>query len=431
MSLSLRSRLGVLENRPFRLLWSGQLVSAVGDSLMPVAVAFAVLHLTGSAADLGLVLAAMFGSRVVFILAGGVWSDRLPRQVVMIAADIVRALVQALVALSFFAGSAAVWQLVLAAALFGASSAFFGPASTGLVKTIVPTGRLQEANALIGMSQNAAAIFGPAVAGLLVVAFGSGIVFAIDAASFVVSAAFLVAMRLPTTRDVPERQSFLADARRGVREVLARRWLWTAFMTFSVSNVAIAAYFVLGPLIVLEQLGGARAWGLILAGGGIGGLVGSAVAFRWKPTRPLVPAFLIMLTIPLQLVALVPPLAVPVLMLLGALAMASIAIGNALWDTMLQQHIPREAISRVSSLDWMISLVFMPLGYTVAGPLAEAIGTETTLLLAAGLGVTANVGILLVPDVRRLRRLDSPPVDGAEPTPAVDEARPLPGALSA
>jgi MFS family permease len=416
---SFRRRFGALEERTFRLLWAGQLVSGIGDALVPVAVAFAVLDLTGSAADLGLVLASMMASRVLFILAGGVWSDRLPRQVVMIAADLVRALVQALVAAAFFLDSVAVWQLVLAAGLFGASSAFFGPASTGLVKTIVPAERLQEANALIGISQNAVSIFGPALAGLLVAAFGYGLVFAIDAASFVVSAAFLVAMRLPRARPTEERQSFAADAKRGVREVLARRWLWTAFITFSISNLAIAAYFVLGPLVVDEELGGAKAWGLILTGGAVGGLAGSAVALRWKPRRPLVPAFLIMLSIPLQLLALVPPLAVPVLMLAGALAVASIAIGNALWDTMLQQHVPREAISRVSSLDWMISLVFMPLGYTLAGPLAETIGVDGALVLAAALGVAANLAILFVPDVRNLTRLEHVPDAAGE-----DAARP-------
>ena len=175
---------------------------------MPVAVAFAVLDLTGSAADLGLVLAALMASRVVFIVAGGVWADRLPRQLVMIAADLVRALVHGVIALAFFTDSIAVWHLVASSVLFGAASAFFGPASTGLVKSLVKPTRLQEANALMGISNNAVSIFGPALAGLLVALAGFGVVFAIDAATFIVSAGFLVAMRLPATIERTRTSSF-------------------------------------------------------------------------------------------------------------------------------------------------------------------------------------------------------------------------------
>jgi len=400
----------VLREREFRLLWLGQLISALGDALVPLALTFAVLDLTGSAADLGLVFAAMMGARVLFVVAGGVWSDRLPRQLVMIVADLVRAVTQALLALAFFTDSVAIWHLVVAAFLVGGASAFFGPASTGLVKTIVRPDRLQEANALINMSQNAIQIFGPVSAGALVVLVGFGPIFALDAVTFVLSAVCLVAMRLPTLpRSV--RRSFLTDARQGLDEVLARTWLWSAFIVFSISNVTIAMYFVLGPLVIERELGGAPDWGLILTGGAVGGLVGSFVALRYKPSRPLIPAFLLMFFVSAQLLALIPPLPVAGLVLAGVLALFSIAIGNALWDTMLQQHIPAESISRVSSLDWMISLVFMPLGYVLAGPLSETIGIDLTIGLAAAIGIVANMGLLLVPSVRNLRRLDDGPAD--------------------
>jgi MFS family permease len=412
---SLRRRLGPLEERPFRLLWTGRTISDAGDALVPLALAFAVLDLSGSAADLGLVLAALFSARVVFILVGGVWSDRLPRQLVMIAADLLRAGVHGAVAVAFFTDSIQVWHLIVSSALFGAASAFFGPASTGLVKTIVSPERLQQANALLGISDGAVSIFGPALAGLLVTTSGYGVVFALDAATFLASAAFLLAMRLPRAVRRRERTTFLSDVAHGVGEVRARTWLWTAFIAFALSNLSIAAWFVLGPLVVETELGGASRWGLILTGGAIGGVVGSAIALRWKPERPLVPAFALMLSVSLQLLALVPPVPVPVLMAAAALSLASIAIGNTLWHTMLQQHVPRETISRVSALDWMISLVFMPLGYTVAGPLADTIGLDTTLVLAAALGASANLAILLVPAVRHLRRVDGPTFADGEP----------------
>jgi MFS family permease len=403
---SFRRRLGALDERSFRLLWTGRTISDAGDALVPLAIAFAVLDLSGSAADLGLVLAALFASRVVFIVAGGVWSDRVPRHLVMIAADLLRALVHALVALAFFTDVVEVWYLIVSSAVFGAASAFFGPASSGLVKTIVSPARLQEANALLGISDRTVAIFGPALSGLLVTTLGYGAVFAIDAGTFVASAAFLVAMRLPREQSVRRETSFLDDVAKGFGVVRRRTWLWTAFIAFAFSNVSIAAYFVLGPLVVETELGGAKAWGLILTGGAIGGLIGSAVALRWRPERPLVPAFLLMLSVSLQLLALVPPLPVAALMAAAAFSLASIAVGNVLWETMLQQHVPRETISRVSAFDWMISLIFMPVGYTAAGPIADAIGVDTTLVLAAGLGGAANLAALLVPSVRNLSRLE-------------------------
>jgi hypothetical protein len=210
--------------------------------------------------------------------------------------------------------------------------------------------------------------------------------------------------------------------RHGLGEVRSRTWLWSSFIVFSISNVTIAMYFVLGPLVVERELGGASDWGLLLTGGAIGGLLGSLVALRYKPARPLIPAFLLMFFVFAQLVALIPPLPVAALMLAAVLAVFSIAIGNALWDTMLQQHIPVESISRVSALDWMISLVFMPLGYVMAGPLADAIGLDLTLALAAAVGVLANTSLLLVPSVRNLRRLEPtllPVEDEAEEEPVV------------
>ena len=407
--------LAVLRNPQFRLYISARLVSEAGEALVPVALTFAVLDLTGSAADLGLVFAAFMGARVVFIVAGGVWSDRLPRQLVMIAADLVRAATQALVAIAFFTDSIALWHLIVASFVLGAGSAFFGPASTGLVKEIVPPGELQEANALVGVGGNAINIAGPLVAGVLVSVVDFGVIFAIDALSYLLGLLLLLAMRRPTTVERPERGSFLADVRRGIDEVRSRRWVWVAFITFALSNITIAFYFVLGPVVVEDELGGARDWGLILTGAGLGGLIGSAIALRWKPARPLIPSFALIVIVSFQLLALVPPLPLVALVGMAAAVVASIAIANALWDTMVQQHIPEEAISRVSALDWMISLIFMPLGYLLAGPASEAFGRDATLIGIALLGIVVNLGVLAVPDVRNLRRLDD------RPPPEVDD----------
>jgi MFS family permease len=170
-------RLGPLTERPFRLLWLGRTGSAIGDSLIPVALAFAVLQIGGGATGLGLVLAAYTVGRASFIVIGGVWADRLPRRVVMIAADLTRFGTQAATAALLLGGVAQVWELALLQAAAGAAGGFFMPASTALVPQTVSSGRLQQANALLSLSQSATNIFGPALSGLSVAAFGPGTVF--------------------------------------------------------------------------------------------------------------------------------------------------------------------------------------------------------------------------------------------------------------
>ena len=199
--------------------------SALGDQLVPIALAFAVIELTGSASDLGVVLAASLVPRLLFLLAGGVWADRLPRQQVMLAADVVRGAAQALVALDLLAGSPQIWHLVVLAAIEGAASAFFAPAVLGLVSAVVEPERLQAANALMGLSRNAAGIAGPALAATLVALSSAGVAFALDAATFAVSVVTLATITLP---HVPvERRPFGKELREGLQEMLDRPWYWS------------------------------------------------------------------------------------------------------------------------------------------------------------------------------------------------------------
>lgn len=405
MKSRLLSSLGALEERPFRLLFLGRSLSGIGDAIVPLAITFAVLEL-GDASDLGFVLGSYFGSRIVFVIVGGVWSDRLPRQLVMIGADLVRAVVQGLIALAFFTETIQVWHLAVSSALFGLASAFFGPASTGLVPTLVSPAHLQQANALLGIARNGIELFGPAVSGILVATTGYGVIFAIDAASFVASLACLAAMRLPRVRAAIPKQSFLADAREGLQVIAQRRWLVMTLVCDALTNLTLAVYFVLGPVIVKEHFGGARDWGLIMTAGAAGGLLGGAAVLRWKPQRPLLAAYVIMFVMPLQVGALAFELPLPLLMAGGGLVFMSIVMGNTFWQTMEQQHVPNEALSRVDSMSWMVSLVIMPIGFIVAGPLSEAFGVRATLLAAAALAAASLLLALASRSVRDLRRLD-------------------------
>ena len=400
-----RSSTAALSERDFRLLWIGQTGSFLGDALVGVALAFAVLELTGSAADLGLVFAAFALPRVLFTLAGGVWSDRLPRQRVMVACDLLRAAAQAVMSTLLITGNAEIWHLMAFAVVMGSAAAFFTPASIGLMPQIVGAQRLQEANALMSFSQSATHIFGPLLSGLIVATIGAGWAFAIDGASFLVSAGFLMAMRIPQREPAP-RSSFVSELAEGWREVTSRSWVLACILTFSVSNISLGAFQVLGPLVASEEMGGAAAWGIIGAGASIGGIAGAAVALRWKPDRPLIPAFVVMLLAQVELLLLVPPFPVLVVAMGAFVTIAAIVISNTLWDTMLQQHIPRDAISRVSGYDWMVSLVFQPLAFAAIGPFSERVGVEQTLIACTVLGLVANSVVLLVPSVRNLRRVE-------------------------
>jgi len=410
----LRGSVDALDERNFRLLWIGQTASGLGDTFVYVALAFAVLALTGSAVDVGLVLAANALPRVILLLIGGVWADRLPRQLVMVGCDIVSGLAQAALAILFLTGSAELWHLLVVAALNGAASAFFIPAANGLMPQVISAPRLQQANALMNLSQSVTWVLGPTLSGLIVATGGPGWVFAIDAVSFAISAGSLLAMRLPPLI-TPERRAFLDDLAHGWREVRARSWFLAGLVVFALGNMASASFQVLGPVVADRELGGASAWGLILTGGALGGLAGGAVALRWRPSRPLLASFGMGPLIFSPLLLLIPP--APVLALAAAdfAAVGAIILGNTLWDTTVQQHVPQESLSRVNSYDWMVSLIFQPIAFAVVGPLAVAVGEAQTLILAFGLGTSANLAILAVPSVRNLRRREVAPTGVSAP----------------
>ena len=409
--------LGLLRERPFAWLFLARTLSTAGDALIPVAIAFAVLEVADAAA-LGLVLGAQWASRVVFLLLGGVWADRLPRQSVMMAADLLRGGVQAIVAVGFFVGSVSLWQLAVAQVALGAGAAFFNPASTGLVPQVVPAARLQEAHALLGVGRNAVQVVGPAVAGLLVSQFGFGIVFLVDALTYAASLVFVAAMRLPRLRP-PRASTVVGDALEGLRAVREQRWLVATLACDFVFNVALAAYFVLGAVVMKEHFEGPESWGLVLAAASFGAIVGGGIALRLRPERPLLVGYLLGLATPVELVLLSGPAPVPALMVGAASMFAALTIYNTFHTTTVQRQVEPRFLSRVDSLTWLASLVGMPAAMVVVGPLATVIGTRETLLVAAVLGTIAIAAALAVREVRDLRatrpRPGSPAV--AEPVP--------------
>ncbi len=419
--MQIRPRFGPLLEMNYRRLWVGQTASAVGDAMTVVALTFAVLAISGSAADLGIVLAANFVPRSILLLVGGVWADRLPRRTIMVAADVVRAVAQLGLALSILSGATELWVFVLVAAITGAASAFFMPAATGLIPEAVSRARLQQANALLNLSQSSAFIVGPVLAGILVAGIGAGWVFIVDAATFVISAVSLLLLRLARVpRETP--QPFLAELRVGWREVVGRTWLVASLAAFLFGNLAYAAFFVLAPVVVDRDFNGAADWGLLMGGFGLGGLLGGAVALRWRPVRPLLATFAVLVAAPLGLLLLasIPPF---VILLLGVVGFATAtAIANTLWHTTLQQQVPEESLSRVSSYDWMISLLIFPIGSALAGPLADLLAPGPALVIFAGLSGIPLLLVLAVPSVRAIRRREPESYPGRAPEPGSEPA---------
>jgi MFS family permease len=402
-----RLRAGPLGQRDFRFLFLGRTTSFIGSAFANVALAFAVLELTGSKTDLGFVLAARSLPQVLFLLVGGIWADRLRRNRVMVASNIASGASQGAIAILLLSGHAQISQLIVLAAVNGLSAAFFFPAAVGIVPQTVPQRMLQSANSYLSLGSNASFIGGAALGGLVVAATSPGVGLAVDAVSFFLAALFLALIRLPAALRM-QASNFLAELGEGWREFISRAWLWSIVLQFGFVNaIQLGTEGVLGPAIAKEHLGGAAAWGLILTAESIGLILGGLILLRLRPRRMLLAATLgYLLTVPF-LLGLAGPVPLVALVVFAALA----GIGNEtfgiLWETTFQQEIPEEKYSRVSSYDALGSFVLIPVGVAIAGPTADMIGTRATILAAAAISVTATLAVLFVRDVRTISRREA------------------------
>lgn len=397
-----------LRGGAFRLLFAGQAISSLGDRLVPVSLAFAVLDLTGSVTDLGIVLGAQTGALLLFVLLGGVWADRLPRQRVMLASDAVRCLAQGASAVLLLNGGAHVWQLAGLQAVYGGAEGFFAPAATALVAQILEPDDLQQANALLGLSASAAAIAGPALAGVIVTTLGPGWALAGDAATFLVSGACLSLMRVSPLL-AATRTSMLGELRAGWRAFRSRTWLWVTALYFTLFLALVYSPLqVLGPQVARSSLGGPGAWAAISTALGIGAAAGGALGLRWRPRHPLRAAFLVFLLAGPALFALLAAHApLPLIIATALVDGSSGSLFNAFWFTAQQREVPARELSRVSSWDYLGSLALQPLGLAASGPVAVAVGVSATLYGAGVLFVVLVLAVLAVPAVRNYTARDT------------------------
>ena len=395
------SRFGALVERDFRLLFLATLTTGFGDMVAIVALAFAVLDV-GSASDLGLVLAARQGVSAATLIFGAVLSDRIPRNRVLVSASLLQGVAQAAIALTVITGDATVLSFAVLGALWGLGDGLVVPAEVGLVPQTVSPARLQQANALQGLSRGVVRIVGPAVGGVLVVAVDPGWALAVDSLTFFVCAALLARIRI-APREAADRLSYLRELRDGWTQFTSQTWLWSTVLIFGVGNLFFQFSTVLGPAIAEQRLGGAGAWAAILSAGGVGSLIGGLYALRHRPSRPLVASILWSASITFMLAALALEAPLEVIAASSFVFGFGISLHVTLWFTVFQREVPEHAQSRVSSYDALGSVVFVPLGSAVAGPVALAIGTSGALWLAAGVIIAGTAVMLTIPAVWRIR----------------------------
>lgn len=399
----MRNAVDLLRQRNFSLLFFGRCVSFLGNAMAPVALAFGVLDLTGSASALGLVLAARMIPNVLFLLLGGVIADRLPRSIVLVGSNAMSGATQAAVAVLLISGHAHVWHLVVLEAVNGASFALFHPADSAVVPLTVPEGRLQEANGLLGLGRNITLILGAAFAGALVAAFNAGWAIAVDAATFLIAAALMSQMRAIKAAAAGG-SSFVADLRAGWREFTSHRWLWTIVAQFSLMLVGFfGAFLVLGPVVAERDLSGASSWAAILGGQSAGLLLGGVMTIRWRPRRPLLVATIAVFGNALPIAALALGLPLAAIICAAVINGVGMEIFGVFWFTALHEHVAPEALSRVSAYDALGSTVLSPVGLVAAGPISELVGVDATLWLGVILIIAPTCAVLFVPEVRSLR----------------------------
>ena len=400
--MNFRRALGPLGESSFTRYFIAVLISQAGSYASAIALSFAVLAASNPTA-LGFIFLAREVPILALLLVGGVFADRLPRRFVLAGSSFVQGASQLVAAVILIHGSPSILALAACAAVNGAASAFGRPAEMGLIPQVISEPRLQQANALLGLTPRIVGIAGAALGAWLINSIGAGYALAFDSLTFISAGALLLTVAKNAAR-IKRGTSPMADLREGWHEVRSRTWLWTMILSFGAFQLAyFPALTVLGPEIALKHLGGAPSWATIITGELIGGIIGGAFSFKMKFPRPLLFANLASVPIVAQLVGFAMGWPLPALVLCAVFTGIGFAIGGTIWFTTLQRLIPSDSLSRVSSFDWFGSLALNPIGYALIGPLSALIGVRVTMGYAAGLLALAILLPLAVPAVVNLR----------------------------
>lgn len=387
--------------RQFSALLVSDAATMLGAAMAVTATPFVVIAAGGDQSSLAWVSAAVLGTEVLALAGGGVLADRVSRQWVMMAADLLQAAATAVLAVAFFRNRAGVALIVGMSALRGLGLGLFLPASQGILPQIVAVADLGRANSLRRVTANIVQIGGALAGGVAVAIAGAGKTMAVIAAFFTIGAvsrAGLRGLRAQERSDEP----ILRAAVNGFREFASRRWLWTVVLGFAVLNAAfVGVVSVLGPLMVTERFRGATSWGAVAAATAAGSVLGAGFAYPWRPRRPLA------IAVPFAALMALEPLALAgggfgAVLAGAAAAGVGMEVFGVLWVSVLQQHVPAAALSRVSALDAMGSFAVSPLGAVAAGAAVGLVGVAPSLAAASMLIAVVCAALLMVPDVRRI-----------------------------
>lgn len=388
------------KNRSFLFFFIGRTVDLAGSAMTPVVLALAVLQATDSVSHTGLVLAANVLPTLILMLIGGALADRLPRGRILTVTCTLSAVTQLAMAAVLWAQSFNLVFMTVLAAISGMIGAFSSPALRGIVPDLVAEEDIQSANAALATSKNAAKILGPAVAGVLVAFIGGGWALVIDAATFVIAAIFF--SRLPGFTAPGRRSGLAADIQDGLKAFSKMRWVWTLSLSYALINLlVIGPWQVLGPAIVrLDH--SVAIWGLILSVRAAGLLISSLILLKLRFKNPLVAGLTLGAFTGLPLLALGMSLPITILFATAFISSFGMAAAGVTYDSALQSRVPRQELSRVASIDDLLSFATVPLSQALVGPVAGFVGAQE-LLLFCGVGVIAlHLLPLLVRDVRHV-----------------------------
>ena len=399
--------LAPLALRDFRLLWTGMCISLLGDGVFIVALAWQVYALSNVPTALALVGVAMTVPTIAFLLLGGVLSDRFDRRRLMLGADVARGLAIGAIAVLSLTGTLELWHMCVLVAVFGGATAFFGPAFDAIVPDVLPASLLPQANSLDQFVRPVALrLAGPALGGFLISGVGVGWAFALNAATFAVSAAALLAMARPARREESgSTGSVTGDIRAGFSYIRKHVWLWGTFASAAVAYLCfMGPAEVLLPFLVKNGLNGSAAdLGLVFAAGGIGSVGCAAIiGQRGIPKRDITFMYLAWTLATVAIAGYGLATSVWQLMLASIAFNGLETAGTIVWATAKQRHVPPALLGRVSSLDWLISIGLLPLSFALTGPVSAVLGVQGTLIAGGVVGGLVTFGALLLPGMRAI-----------------------------
>jgi MFS family permease len=403
--LRLPAILEPLRHRDFRLLWIGQTSSRLGDSAYSVALPLQVLAIGGNPLQLGIVFSLSAVSRIALLLVGGSVVDRLPRRRVLIATDLAEGAIVTVIAVLGFTSRLQVEHLYLAAILFGASGAFFTPALSAIIPELVPSEILISGNALRGFSRQAGTILGPVLAGVLIALSGPPAAFAFDAATFGVSLVALLLISSRPARAAREGSSLLAEIREGWSYTFSVPWLWITIFGFALINAAVVGPILIGlPILVVDELHANQSvYGLLVAAIGVGEVIGAVVTAQVGRARSGTVMYLYVFVegIAVALFATLAP--IPLLLVLAGVVGYGVMAFTVLWESALQQHVPRELLGRVTSIDYFGAILIGPITPIAAALLVAAIGAPMLFLWGGLVASALCLAAITLPSIRQLR----------------------------